>query len=170
MKTRNKCNISAMIGIACALGTSVAIADDTYRMQIHPKEVPGTWELVHGQYDRAITLLEIAASKSNRTNRDFGAITNNLCVAYTRTADFARAQSHCNRAVDFAYPPGLALNNRGVLLALRGDIVAAAADFEAAKRRRESAEAANFNSGQLYERVSEVTKTSPANASLDSMA
>jgi len=155
--------------MVCAIDSPVAQADDSYRMQIHPREVAGTWEVSHGYFKRAITLLEIAAAKSHRTSRDYGPIMNNLCVAYTLSGDFGRARANCDRAVDFSYPPGLAMNNRGVLQALSGDLVAAAADFAAAKGRNESVEAAHYNSKRLDELVSEVTRTSPATAATDPM-
>jgi hypothetical protein len=53
------------IAVGMLLASAVVSADDTFKMQTHPKEVPGTWEIEHGKYDRAAVVLEIAAARAS---------------------------------------------------------------------------------------------------------
>ena len=159
-----RARLAIAVGVVCAsLGAS---AGDTFKMQVHPKETPGTWEIVHGEYNRAITLLEIAAVRS-KLGRDQGPILTNLCVAYTKIGNYETAAGYCDRAVQMSSHFGVAYNNRGVLQALKHDFASAAMDFEAAKKRGESAETAKFNIERLGEQVS-VSNDAPQDASAKS--
>ena len=75
--------IATAIIAGAASAPMIANADDTFRMQVHPKEVSGTWELMHGEYDRAIKLLEIAEVRASQSPRERGPILTDLCFAHT---------------------------------------------------------------------------------------
>jgi Flp pilus assembly protein TadD len=157
--------LAVAVGLICA---ALAVsAEDSFTMKVHPKETPGSWEIEHGQYERAVTLLEIAAARSMRSGRDEGPIQTNLCVAYTKLGDYDTATRYCDRAVEVSFQFGVAYNNRGVLQALKNNFAAAAADFDAAINRRESAEVAKLNKERLGEHVSQDNGDSPRSASTE---
>ncbi|MDJ0699386.1 MAG: hypothetical protein QNJ07_05975 [Woeseiaceae bacterium] len=90
-----------------------------------------------GKYEQAIA--KLTEAKRNRTDDEFARSTN-LCVAYTKTGELEKAEIACDQAVmlyaDNRFEPeryrALALSNRGVLRAVKGDVELARADFEAA--------------------------------------
>ncbi len=90
-----------------------------------------------GKYDQAIARL--TEEKRYRRNERFARSTN-LCVAYTKTGELEKAEFACEQAVmlhadnsvDSERNHALALSNRGVLRAVKGDVELARADFEAA--------------------------------------
>lgn len=151
--------LAVAVGLVCA---SLAVsAEDTFKMKVHPKETSGAWEIQHGQYERAVTLLEIAAARSKRSGRDEGPIQTNLCVAYIKLGDYDTATRYCDRAVEISFEFGVAYNNRGVLQALKHNFADAVADFDVAMNRRESEEVARFNKERLGEHASEFSGDTP---------
>ena len=139
----------------------IANAEDTFRMQVHPKEVSGTWELMHGEYDRAIKLLEIVEVRASQSPRERGPVLTDLCFAHTKAGNYATAERYCEAAVNTSFQFGIALNNRGVLRALQGKVEAASADFDAAQKRSESVDSARFNIKQIAGQVSEYQGDAP---------
>ena len=107
---------------------------------------PGGKEIEAGDYDAAIA----SASGSFWKNNDEDALiaATNLCVAYTVKRDLEGAYAACGEALTLArradnataarFSGGAAtaraLTNRGVLRAIAGDTLGAAADFRAAER------------------------------------
>ena len=144
------------IATTLAIGPLAAVADSEFRMQAHPLDVDGKWELEHGQYDRAITLLEIGMARSSRTSHNRGALLTDLCFAYTAVGKYADANRMCDEAVQRSTEIGIAYNNRGVLHAVQGDVAAASVDFEVASQRHESADTATFNITRIAGQVSDV--------------
>jgi Flp pilus assembly protein TadD len=146
-------------GLAIALGmllaSVVVSANDTFKMQTHPKEVPGTWEIENGDYEQAVELLEIALQRARLSGKNKGPIHTNLCMAYTKLGDYDVALHHCDRAVEISPAVGVAYNNRGVLYALMQRFTSAGMDFEAAAGHAESHEVATLNKARLREQVAE---------------
>jgi hypothetical protein len=101
---------------------------------------PGSqWKNIeNGQYQEAIVKLEEQLQKSTRY-RDVKLT--NLCTAYVLARDpekIDRATKVCDEAVKARGTfVTTAFNSRGVLNALRGDFLAAAADFDMAKKTHE---------------------------------
>jgi hypothetical protein len=136
-----------VIGIA-ALATTSAVCAEPLEM-ISYSNVPGGPEIAAGDYVAAI---ETASSRLWRLNTDKELVANtNLCIAYTVTGDFDSAEEACDAALSVAEQvdraarkSGLrlsrheatarALTNRGVLRAMAGNALLAAADFRAAER------------------------------------
>ena len=153
--------IATAIIAGAASAPMLANAEDTFRMQVHPKEVSGTWELMHGEYDRAIKLLEIAEVRASQSPRDRGPVLTDLCFAHTNAGNYASAERYCEAAVNTSFQFGIALNNRGALCALQGKVEAASADFDAAQKRPESVDSARFNIKQIAGQVSEYQGDAP---------
>lgn len=145
-------------------------ADVDFKMQIHPQETQGTWALANDKYKEAVVRLEIERARSGPRARTWPAILSNLCVAYAKVGDYEHATGYCDQAVEDAPKSGIALNNRGVLAALQGDFIAAAADFEAARQREGSAEFAAHNIQRLGEQVSEYRGDTPTDAVADAIS
>ncbi len=124
---------------ALAATSDSAFANDkksAYRMAVFIDAAEG--RAVHrGKYERAIARLT-----EERRYHDYDPFARhtNLCVAYTKTGDFEKAEIACGQAVtlyanseaESERDRSLALSNRGVLHALRGNVELARADFEAA--------------------------------------
>ena len=119
-------------------------------------------KVVKGQYARAID--KITTSSARRANTFESKA--NLCVAYTKTGDFDSAREVCDEAlarvrkrvgtrtnrtlpridrVDLA----IALTNRGVLLALTGDLQQARAAFLEARELKARRSAVDSNLARL---------------------
>jgi Flp pilus assembly protein TadD len=172
MATKHTPTVRYLAGVALlagVAGTSIsASAEEIFTMQVHPEEIPGTWEINHGKYDRAIPLLEIAIARAKRSARVQGPILTNLCVAYTKVGNYEAATRFCDQAVEWSFEVGIAHNNRGVLQALKHNYAAASEDFEAARRRPESVELATHNIERLGEQLSEFDGDSPPSDSSNS--
>lgn len=124
-------------------------------------------EVVAGDYDTAI---EGILTSAKRRRSGFEAQTN-LCVAYTRSGDFEKADASCNAALAAlrkrprpsamaAIIPSqsrrvrerylaLALSNRGVLRAITGSPDLARSDFEQAAELRFGLDVADVNLARL---------------------
>jgi len=126
-------------------------------------------QVAAGKYDKAIDKL----SASNSKNDAFFKATN-LCVAYTKTGNFAEATIACDAAVDKARRMdfekrsqvsrrfqvktrksylAMALTNRGVLHAVTGDVELAQEAFSEALNTYEDAKPAKTNLAKLDEVV-----------------
>lgn len=111
-------------------------------------DFPGGRQVIAGNYAEAIQ----AASRNADKRSEAGMIANtNLCVAFTKTGQFAKAEAACTKAVtlaersrvslpllrygyDVKQDIATALSNRGVLRAASGNSLAAARDFREAAR------------------------------------
>ena len=135
-----------VIGIS-ALSTTPVGAADLLEM-ISYSNAPGGAEIAAGDYDAAIAA---ASGRLWRLNTDSALIAStNLCVAYTMTREIAAAEAACAEALALARSvdrasrnsgrvtqpeaTARALINRGVLHAVAGDPLLAAADFREAGR------------------------------------
>ena len=125
--------------------------------------------VMSGDYD---TIKTTVAALEARGSDDFHTL-NNLCVAYTMTKAFSKAESACDAAVgedgtpdalfdtDIAFGSArprktearnreaVALSNRGVLRAVTGDMVGAREDFERAAATSDTVDAAEINLTRL---------------------
>lgn len=136
-----------VLGMA-ALATTRAGAAEPFEM-VSYANAPGGAEIAAGDYDAAIAA---ASSRLWRLNTESELIANtNLCVAYTVKGEFDAAEKACADALSVAKSvdragrtsgrrmttgeaTARALTNRGVLHAMAGDGLLAAADFEEAMR------------------------------------
>lgn len=128
---------------------------DYYRMAAIEDSAHGQ-QVVSGDYHAAITELAGARPKSAR----YFAASTNLCVAYTITKQFDKAESACDAAIQsrdhVKYPArwfhteitrtktrdkAIAFLNRGVLKAVTGDTEGARQDFESANRLKTTVDA-----------------------------
>ncbi len=99
-------------------------------------------QVVSGAYEEAIA----AITSPQKRHRDTFAVNNNLCVAYTKSNDLAKAKQACADALRTSknsFGPwyvadrkrtdqALALSNRGVIRAITGDDEGAREDFQRA--------------------------------------
>ena len=135
-------NHMAIAVLACAgliaMSGSASAEDNksAYRMGVIIDAAEGK-AVRKGKYEQAIARLTEA--KRYRRDDQFARSTN-LCVAYTKTGELEKAEVACEQAVmlhadnrvDSERYHALALSNRGVLRAVKGDVELARADFEAA--------------------------------------
>ncbi|MEL7449735.1 MAG: hypothetical protein AAFN78_11030 [Pseudomonadota bacterium] len=110
-----------------------------YRMAVFVDSAYGD-ALVAGDFEQAIERLDADGGR-------FGAV-NNLCVAYVMASDADNARAACDHAVKksekrlrhadswirqaYKRDAAIALTNRGVVLAVSGDLAGAQADFQRA--------------------------------------
>ncbi len=142
---------------AFAGGTSAAEHDaSAYRMAVLVDGAYGE-DLVAGDYEQAIEELDADSGR-------FAAV-NNLCVAYIMASDAGNARVACERAVAksekrlrhsdswlrqaYKRDAAIALSNRGVVLALSGDLAGAQEDFERALKFRSRLEEPEANLTRL---------------------
>lgn len=133
--------LTAFVASACTFG---AHADETsFELRYYANQ-PGGNELAAHDYAAVIA----AASWAERAGDPLTALigSTNLCVAYTMTGALKRASKSCDAAVTLARQfdapaahkltpdsaTARALSNRGVLRALRGDLLGAVSDLRAA--------------------------------------
>lgn len=126
-------------------------------------------QVVSGQYEDAIAA--ITSPKSQ--NRDSFAASNNLCVAYTKMNDLAKATAACADALQVSkntFGPwydasrmrsdrALALSNRGVIRAITGDDSGARQDFELAIKLGRKLSAPVENLARLETEASETVSS-----------
>ena len=153
MKTVNRYNMltqlrgTALILALLAATASQAAGNTGFRLIAFEDKAQGEL-VVNGEYAEAIAKLV----PQSRSRSEF-ARHNNLCVAYTKTAELDKAISACDKAVSMrdntragaatylnleqireARDKAIALSNRGVVRAISGDISGAALDFEESLR------------------------------------
>ncbi|GGW93560.1 hypothetical protein [Alteromonas halophila] len=119
---------------ALFIGTSVN-AEPVLSMKTSIEDVNGVRDVEAGNYQTGIRKLEAALAKTSVTGNRLPILTN-LCVAHVATGDLEQANRYCNDAVQHSnkLTSTIALNNRAVLHYLNDDLVAAAADLEAADK------------------------------------
>jgi hypothetical protein len=137
--------ISALSFIAVLGVTSLSVASAASLEMGSYSNAPGGKEIAAGNYDAAIAL---ASTRSARRDLEGALIAaTNLCVAYTIKRELDGAFEACAEALTLArrvdkatgarfHPVATAraLTNRGVLRAVSGDTLGAAADFREATR------------------------------------
>lgn len=135
--------VAGLLMAVSAQFAGAAEAQSPYVMTVIADKAQGE-QVVSGQYEDAIAA--ITSPKSQ--NRDSFAASNNLCVAYTKMSDLAKATAACADALQVSnnkFGPwydasrmrndkALALSNRGVIRAITGDDSGARQDFELAIR------------------------------------
>jgi tetratricopeptide (TPR) repeat protein len=96
--------------------------------------VPGSDALLRGDYETGLS--ESLASLERSPNRRVAELSSNICAAQAKLGEFDSATGYCELALS-AQPSllsarqheAIALVNRGVVQALRGERTAASADF-----------------------------------------
>lgn len=155
LKPKFVASVAGLLMVVSAQFADAAEAQSPYVMTVIADKAQGE-QVVSGQYEDAIAA--ITAPKSQ--NRDSFAASNNLCVAYTKMNDLAKATAACADALQVSenkFGPwydaprmrrdrALALSNRGVIRAITGDDSGARQDFELAIKlgRKLSAPMANL--------------------------
>ncbi len=146
--------VGTVAKVVCALSLAVACTpawSDTgkpnYEMAFFSDAAQGA-KILSGNYDQAIDKINTKSNAGHALH-----VKTNLCVAYTKSGDIEAAEVACEEAViaaktfrkirrsDLAVETpaqtrarfvAIALSNRGVLHAVKGDLDAARADFDAA--------------------------------------
>lgn len=110
---------------------AVSIPAFAYEVQVLEGKGSESKAMDNANYELAIKRLERRVKEDNR----FVDIQlTNLCTAYVATGQLDKATDTCDRAVDAQGEfVGTAYNSRGVLHALKGDLIAAMEDFEKAE-------------------------------------
>ena len=149
--TKHRIGAIGKFGAAIALmtiGASVAQAHEeqtNFEMTVIQDAAFGS-KIVSGRLADAIERIE---ARDARPGQKFFA-KNNLCVAYTMSGELEKAMAECNAAIElvqsrmkylddidsaiYARYTAMALSNRGVLQAMRGETDLARSDFEDARR------------------------------------
>ncbi len=126
-------------------------------------------QVVSGNYQEAIA----AITSSLMRQKDTFAVSNNLCVAYTKSNDLANANQHCSEAIRMSkkkYGPwyaaarirtdqALALSNRGVIRAITGDEDGAREDFQLAIKLGRHLSAPGENLARLDSQATETVSS-----------
>jgi|SRR5690606_34541326 len=153
---------AALAASFCAAPLALAGAADSRSFEMMAyTNWPGGAEIESGDYEAAIAAAQAHLRNDDRTIALVAAT--NLCVALTVTGELTDAVAPCDMAVTLAKrveretirgyvsreEHSRALSNRGVLRAVSGDALAAAADFRAASGMRGAAAAAHRNLAHL---------------------
>lgn len=116
--------------VTVALLMAVPFVAGAYEVSILDGQGAESKALNDGEYKIAIQRLE---QRLQHGTRDRDIRLTNLCTAYVVAGELEKAKTTCDQAVeangDYV---GVAFNSRGVLNALKGDFVAALADFKEA--------------------------------------
>lgn len=103
---------------------------ETYNFKVVYAEVPGVNEVLAGNHDAAIEILEDRIKSTKVFHQPDELAT--LCALYVMSGKMAVAGEICNKAVEIDQSH-TAYNNRGVLRAHLGDAAGAVEDFEQAR-------------------------------------
>ncbi|MEX2122567.1 MAG: hypothetical protein WD795_01655 [Woeseia sp.] len=172
IESKNELFDNLMLGV-CLLGTLSAFgpvaqageSQPAYTMTVIADRAQGD-RVVAGDYGQAIA--QIAAETGKRS--DQFAVSNNLCVAYTKLNDLPKAEVACSEALRISKEMygswydsdrkrnyhALALSNRGVIRAVSGDAQLAREDFLRARRLSDTLAAPSENLARLE---AEMTQT-----------
>lgn len=126
-------------------------------------------QVVSGHYQEAIAAITLPQKR----HKDAFAVSNNLCVAYTKSNDIAKANKSCAEALLMSkYKTGqwyevvrmrndqaLALSNRGVIRAITGDEDGARQDFQQAIKLGRQLSAPADNLARLDSRATETVSS-----------
>ncbi len=103
-----------------------SLADES-RYRVLLESVPGADQIETGNILAGIKILEDQLNQAEQGNS--GDIWSSLCAAYIINFSLNQAERACTKAVQID-PTYHALNNRGVLLVYKGDLIRAREDFE----------------------------------------
>ena len=103
---------------------------ESFNFRVVYAEVPGVDEVLAGDHDAAIEILETRAKDTKKNYRTDETAT--LCALYVISGRLTTASKTCNKAVEIDRSH-TAYNNRGVLRAHLGDAAGALEDFEQAR-------------------------------------
>lgn len=162
---------STIAKVVCALSLTVACAPawsdvdkPKFEMAVF-SDAPQGNRILKGKYDQAITKIKTRSSSTDDLH-----VQTNLCVAYVKAGEIDAAEKACDEAVLAAESLGkvrassfvgatpaksrarmlaIALSNRGVVRAVRGDLEAAKQDFNAALAQRSGVSTVATNIEQL---------------------
>lgn len=129
--------VLSLAALALSAFSNPAAAADRYELRVHDREVVGKYELLEGNVDRSIELLEKRLEFA-RSHRNRAPLLINLCAAYTLKRDFESASQYCDAAIENGWDSRIAYNNRGVMNIAQGDYLSAIDDFESAAGKRPS--------------------------------
>lgn len=172
LRTRKSMFKATLLAPIAALATSLAVSaqadTEGYSMVVYEDSRHGS-KVMSQEYG---TITSALAAMEARGDADFDTL-NNLCVGYTMTKAFTKAEAACDAAVGEGTPPdalfdeesafsgartrktlarnreAIALSNRGVLRAVTGDLVGAREDFEKAATLSDIVDAAEINLTRL---------------------
>ena len=167
LTTKFGASVAGLLMAVSAQFADAAEAQSPYVMTVIADKAQGE-QVVSGQYEDAIAA--ITSPKSQ--NRDSFAASNNLCVAYTKMNDLAKATAACADALQVSkniFGPwydasrmrsdrALALSNRGVIRAT-GDDSGARQDFELAIKLGRKLSAPVENLARLETEASETVSS-----------
>lgn len=157
--------------VLCALSLTVACAPawsdvnkPKFEMAVY-SDAPQGMKILNGKYDQAIAKINSKSSSTDQLH-----VKTNLCVAYMKAGDVDAAETVCEEAVVAAKSLNnvrtssfigqsaakvrarylaVALSNRGVVKAIRGDLEEAKEDFDAALAQRSGISSIETNIQQL---------------------
>lgn len=146
--------VGTVAKVVCALSLAVACTPAwsdsgklNYEMAFFQDSAQGS-RILNGKYDQAIKTINTKVNAGHALH-----VNTNLCVAYTKSGNIEAAEVACEEAVtaaktfrkvrrsELSYETpaqararylAVALSNRGVLNAVKGNLEAARADFDAA--------------------------------------
>ena len=115
--------------VLLGMGTMPAFAQQELAMTTVDFDIPGTAEVLSGDYNAAITASEKLVDA--RFNLRKVAARTNLCISYAALRDFENATKWCDAATEINRVPWITANNRAVLHLLMGEFREAHAMLEA---------------------------------------
>jgi len=127
--------------------------DKKFQALLHDKNVYGAEDVENGRYERGIERLVKRAESGSGPHTARVPVLIDLCVAYTMTEQFEKAQDTCDEAVDSGWYSGYAYNNRGTYYIAIGDYEAAIRDFQSAIEGRGADDIARANLEYAQERL-----------------
>ncbi|MDP6675770.1 MAG: hypothetical protein QGH93_13095 [Gammaproteobacteria bacterium] len=142
-----------VVALVIIMVTPVSYAGEPFEISTHDVEVYGTYDIVDGEYEKAIDRLQRALKRTGNSSRRRVPYLTNLCVAYTMMRNLEKADKYCNEAIETQQNLGLAYNNRGVFNIASGDYIAACADFESALNQRGGGSAKRKNLSRCVDRL-----------------
>ena len=153
------------LSLALVSGTTMADSKDPKFTMTVFEDAPQGARIVAGKYVQAIDKIEARGAKNDAIR-----VETNLCVAYVKAGDVAAAEKSCDAAITAVtgqkrftrYAMGaesandarrrylaIALSNRGVIKAVKGDFESARKDFDEALQLNTRLAAAKINLQRL---------------------
>ncbi len=122
-------SIIKIFGVAVLLTLSHISYAEHVPFRIAFEDVPGSEQLVAGDVQEGIRILEAELEKDDS---DRGYILSTLCGAYLMDKALNKARPVCDQAAN-KYPGESSFNNRGVYRAVTGNLAGAIDDFKRAQ-------------------------------------
>lgn len=134
MTIKRLIGIPVSMGLALlGLGAMPAFAQQELAMTTVDFDIPGTAEVLSGDYEAAIVASEKLVNARFHLRKV--AARTNLCISYAALGDFGNASKWCDAAQEINRVPWITANNRAVLHLLMGEAREAHAMLEAAEGR-----------------------------------